>query len=66
MCLLPFPNNFFTKADPSSETGLLVNFTPDAMPRNGTDATADGTAPWRVLGICRPAGHGNTEVKQTG
>ena len=41
-CMLPFPNNFFTKADPSSETGVRVNFTPDAMPRNGTEVTEGG------------------------
>ena len=40
LCLLPFPNDFFTVADPTSATGRRINFSPTAMPRNGTDATA--------------------------
>ena len=40
LCLLPFPNDFFTKADPTSATGRRINFSLSAMPRNGTDATA--------------------------
>jgi hypothetical protein len=39
LCLLPFPNNFFTVADPTTATGRRVNLSPAAMPRNGTDAT---------------------------
>jgi hypothetical protein len=39
LCLLPFPNDFFTVADASTPTGRRVNFNPAAMPRNGTDAT---------------------------
>jgi hypothetical protein len=33
-CLLPFPNNLFTKADPSSATGLRVRLPAAAMPAN--------------------------------
>ncbi len=40
LCLLPFPNDFFTKADPTSATGRRVNFSLTAMPRSGTDLTA--------------------------
>ena len=41
MCLLPFPSNFFTKpAD--TPTGVQVNFSPAAMPRNGSDAVEGG------------------------
>lgn len=39
LCLLPFPNDFFTVADASTATGRRVNLLPTAMPRNGTDAT---------------------------
>jgi hypothetical protein len=31
-CLYPFPNNFFTKSDPQTPTGLRVNFSTQAMP----------------------------------
>src|SRR3712207_9125786 len=40
LCLLPFPNDFFTKADPTTATGRRINFSLTAMPRNGADATA--------------------------
>lgn len=39
LCLLPFPNDFFTVADPTTATGRRVNLSPTAMPRNGTDVT---------------------------
>ncbi len=31
-CLAPFPNNYFTRADASSETGRRVDFAPDSTP----------------------------------
>ena len=33
-CLLPFPNNLFTRPDASSRTGLRVNLPAGAMPKN--------------------------------
>ena len=33
-CLLPFPNDYFTVADPTTATGRRVSFNPLAMPRN--------------------------------
>ena len=39
LCLLPFPNDKFTVADPTTATGRRVSFSPTAMPRNGTDVT---------------------------
>jgi hypothetical protein len=33
-CLLPFPNDYFTTADPNSPTGIRVNLRRDSMPRN--------------------------------
>jgi hypothetical protein len=41
LCLLPFPNNFFTK-EAATETGVQVNFNPLAMPRNGAEAPEAG------------------------
>ena len=35
-CLLPFPNNLFTRPDPSSPTGLRVNLPAGAMPINSS------------------------------
>lgn len=34
VCLQPFPNNYFTKPDPNTDTGLRVNFKLTDMPRN--------------------------------
>ena len=34
LCLLPFPDNYYTVADPSQRTGRRINFQPGAMPRN--------------------------------
>ena len=35
-CLLPFPNNLFTRPDPSSTTGLRVSLPAGAMPINSS------------------------------
>lgn len=42
-CNMPFPNNFNTRADASSPTGLRLNFLPDAMPKNVSGVTLDPT-----------------------
>jgi hypothetical protein len=42
-CLLPFPNDFFTVADPTTDTGRRVNFSPLAMPRNAAGKPVDPT-----------------------
>src|SRR4051794_34071846 len=34
VCLQPFPNNYFTKADPGTDTGLRLHFGLTDMPRN--------------------------------
>jgi hypothetical protein len=34
VCLQPFPNNYFTKPSPKTDTGLKVNFRITDMPRN--------------------------------
>ena len=42
LCMLPFPNDFFTVADSTTPTGRRVEFSLDAMPRNGTEVTQGG------------------------
>ena len=52
-CLLPFPNNLFTRPDPTSQTGLRVNLPTGAMPINSSGQSvsvapydrADGFSP---------------------
>jgi hypothetical protein len=34
VCLQPFPNDFFTEADPTTETGRRIAFRDDLMPKN--------------------------------
>ncbi len=34
MCMLPFPNDFYTVKDPASPTGKRINFTEGSMPQN--------------------------------
>lgn len=42
-CLYPMPNDFFTRADASTDTGLRVNLLPTAMPRNTAGKPIDPT-----------------------
>jgi hypothetical protein len=42
-CLLPFPNDFFTVADATTDTGLRVDLTVAAMPRNAAGRPIDPT-----------------------
>jgi hypothetical protein len=42
-CLFPFPNNFYTKADATTDTGKRVNLSPLAMPRNIAGKPIDPT-----------------------
>jgi hypothetical protein len=42
-CNLPFPNNFNTRADAHSPTGLRLNFLREAMPKNVDGVTLDPT-----------------------
>ena len=34
LCMLPFPDNYYTTTDPSSETGRTIAFQTEAMPAN--------------------------------
>jgi hypothetical protein len=42
-CLYPFPNDYFTVRDRSTDTDRRVDLAPDAMPRNVTGAPVDPT-----------------------
>ena len=42
-CLYPFPNDFFTVRDRSTDTGRRVELSPDAMPRNVNGVAIDPT-----------------------
>ncbi len=57
VCMQPFPSDFYTKADPSSETGVRLDIPLEAMPKN-TDGTpinlpdlsrADGFSPGNLI-----------------
>ncbi|WP_329126418.1 hypothetical protein [Streptomyces sp. NBC_01465] len=43
-CLLPFPNDWFTRADSSTATGRRVDFTSATLPTNAAGVPADPTA----------------------
>ena len=42
ICMFPFPNDHFTAADPTSDTGRRINFNILSMPRNGADQDPSG------------------------
>jgi hypothetical protein len=46
-CLLPFPSDFLTVADETTDTGRRVHFAVDAMPRNAGGTPVDPT-PYRA------------------
>jgi hypothetical protein len=43
LCLLPFPDNYFTVSDPSTPTGLRLDFPRDVMPANSQGVRMDPT-----------------------
>jgi hypothetical protein len=43
VCLYPWPNDYFTTPDPSTDTGLRVNIAPDATPANAAGKHIDPT-----------------------
>src|SRR4051812_232613 len=50
-CMLPFPNDLYTKADPSTPTGRRVNLALQAMPRNKAGKPIDPTDQNRADGF---------------
>jgi hypothetical protein len=43
LCMQPFPNDYFTVADPSTDTGRRLDFQADAMPQNKDGVPIDPT-----------------------
>ncbi len=43
LCMLPFPDDFYTVKDPSSNTGRRIAFKSDAMPANASNVRVDPT-----------------------
>src|SRR5437868_6351428 len=69
-CNMPFPNNFNTRTDASSPTGVRLNFLRDAMPKNVNGVTldpsdwnlSDGFSPGSAILVQAP----HLDVKQSG
>src|SRR5207302_1452662 len=61
-CMLPFPDDYYTKADATSPTGRRIDFRELAMPRNASGApieaapynTGDGFSPGSVIALKIP------------
>jgi hypothetical protein len=73
-CMLPFPDDYYTKADPSSPTGRRIDFRELAMPTNvsGTPIEAapynvgDGFSPGSVITLKIPGIETSADVAATG
>jgi hypothetical protein len=50
-CMLPFPNDLYTKSDPSTKTGRRIDFNTLAMPRNVAGRPIDPTDQNRADGF---------------
>src|SRR5438093_3267271 len=61
-CMLPFPDDYYTKADATSPTGRRIDFRELAMPRNASGApieaapynSGDGFSPGSVITLKIP------------
>ena len=42
LCMVPFPDDFYTRADSSSATGRMIDFKTSAMPANDSGTHMDG------------------------
>ncbi len=73
-CMLPFPDDYFTKADPTSPTGRRIDFRQTAMPSNSSsipiDITpynvGDGFSPGSVIALKVPGIETKADVAATG
>jgi hypothetical protein len=73
-CLLPFPNNLFTRPDPTSPTGLRVDLPADAMPISSSGHRvsvapydrADGFSPGSAVILHVPGLDNATAFQRTG
>ncbi|HEX3909795.1 MAG TPA: hypothetical protein VHW67_03710 [Solirubrobacteraceae bacterium] len=74
VCMLPFPDDYYTVADPSSATGRRINFSTEATPTNvegkHIDASAyngsDGFSPGSVILAKVPGIETTADVKAMG
>jgi hypothetical protein len=74
LCMLPFPDDYYTWADPSSPTGRRVHFTTEGMPANvaGTHIApepynaSDGFSPGSVIVLKVPGLDTAADVSATG
>jgi hypothetical protein len=70
-CMLPFPDDYYTKADPTSPTGRRIDFRELAMPTNAAGApievapynTGDGFSPGSVIALKIPGVETTADVK---
>jgi len=73
-CMLPFPDDYYTKADPTSPTGRRIDFRELAMPTNAAGApieaapynVGDGFSPGSVITLKIPAIETTADVAATG
>ncbi|HEX4467800.1 MAG TPA: hypothetical protein VH025_11485 [Solirubrobacteraceae bacterium] len=70
-CMLPFPDDYYTKADPTSPTGRRIDFRELATPENaahqhievGPYNTGDGFSPGSVIALKVPGIETKADVK---
>ena len=73
-CMLPFPDDYYTKADPTSPTGRRIDFREAAMPENaahehievGPYNSGDGFSPGSVITLRVPGIETAADVKAMG
>jgi hypothetical protein len=74
VCMLPFPDDYYTVADPSSLTGRRVHFTTEGMPKNALETpinpepynASDGFSPGSVIVLKVPGLETAADVSATG
>jgi hypothetical protein len=74
VCMLPFPDDFYTVADPSSATGRRISFTTSATPTNvegkhveaASYNAADGFSPGSVILVKIPGIQTKADLAATG
>ncbi len=73
-CMLPFPDDYYTREDPTSPTGRRIDFRESAMPENaahqhievGPYNSGDGFSPGSVIALKVPGIETTTNVKAMG
>ena len=74
VCMLPFPDDYYTVPDPSSPTGRRVHFTNEGMPANAKSVhiaaepynASDGFSPGSVIVLKVPGIETTADVRATG